>query len=278
MDTVDAIKRRQRDWAVGAGLWPDAKGYLPSVRDNLFQAMTAGARDAFGEGKGQELRDGPHRPAKMRALHSSAALVVNVFDYWVCRDAGPLGRAMGMKAPIGGIALERRYPTGLGGTAPHLDIVITLATGAVFALESKFTEWLSPKTGAPFRDAYFAGHAEHWAAVGLPECQRLAQELRDADKHGRELFRHLDAPQLLKHALGLGANLPRFSLGYIHYDAPGDEARAHRRELQEFQSRVGPELGFTAVTYQLLFKRLKENARGHSEYLDYLGRRYFPNL
>ena len=271
MDTVAAIKQQQRDWANRAGLAADAKGYLPFVRDNLFQAMTAGARAAFGGGKGRESHDAPHRPAKMRALHSSAALVVNVFDYWICRDARlALGRAVGMKAPIADIALERRYPTGLGGTAPHLDIVITAESGAVFALESKFTEWLGPKLSEPFRGAYFAGQAKHWAAAGLPECQRLAEAMRDADKEGRNMFRHLDAPQLLKHALGLGVNLPRFSLGYVYYDAPGDEARAHQHEIKEFQSRVGPELGFTAMTYQRVFTRLKENGRGHSEYLDYL--------
>ena len=257
---------------------PDEKDYLPTVRDNLFQEMTVCTKAAFDEGRGQELYDTPKCRAKMRALRSSSALVVNVFDYWVCRDnALPLQQAIGMKAPIDRVALEQQFPTGLGGAAPHLDIVITPETGAVFALEGKFTEWFSPKTSEPFRSAYFADQAKHWASVRLPECQRLAEEMRDARKHGRNMFHHLDAPQLLKHALGLAGNLPSFSLGYIYYYAPGDETDAHRREIEEFTSRVGSELDFKAVTYQCLFKRLKENARGHSEYLDYLERRYFSS-
>ena len=277
MDTAQTIKRQQREWAARVGLTPDAKGYLPTVRDNLLQPMTADTKAAFERGGGQELIDGPRQPAKMRALHSSAALVVNVFDYWVERGREPLRQAMGMGSPIDRVALERPYPTGLRGTAPHLDLTLTTRAGVVCAWESKFTEWLVYKAagGEPFKGAYFANHAKHWASVGLPQCQSLAEALRDEHMIGRNMFCYLDAPQLLKHALGLAGNLRDFALGYIYYDAPGHEAATHRRELEAFESRVGAELGFRAMTYQDLFTGLKENAHAHAEYLRYLERRYF---
>ena len=275
MNTLQAVMRQQRDWAERWGKEPDAKGYLPSVRANLFQGMAQATLSAFEEGAGQELRDSPRHPASMRAAHSSSALAVNVFGYWVDRDCGPLQQALGMEAPISRIAFEQQFPTGLQGTPPHLDIVITSSDGSVLALESKFTEWFHLKRDEPFRSSYFPKEKGCWQLAGLPERQRLAKEMHDAYKERQNnIFCRLDAPQLLKHALGLACGGKQFSLGYIYFDTPGDERDVHLQELEQFGTRVGQELNFQAIAYQDLFKRLQASINNHVEYLDYLASRY----
>lgn len=92
---------------------------------------------------------------------------------------------------------------------------------------------------------------------------------------GAVAFRQLDAAQLLKHALGLAKHRPgRFALHYVYYDVPCPAAAAHRRELELFAERVGPELSFKALTYQSLFAALCAQADVDTQYLAYLGARY----
>ena len=125
--TVVAAQKR---WAFQAGLTPDTRGYLGDAALNLRQPMSARALAAFDKADGGELRDRGDTPAKMRALHSSSALGVNVFSYWEDRpDLTPLLKAMDVVGGAGTLEFERKLPTGAGGTPPNLDVVITKAPG-----------------------------------------------------------------------------------------------------------------------------------------------------
>jgi hypothetical protein len=145
----------------------------------------------------------------------------------------------------------------------------------VHAIESKFTEWLTPKsaTKPPLKDKYFASGAKVWSAVGLPDTQQLAERMQS-----REIsFRYLDAAQLVKHALGLASNLGRnFQLLYLYFDGLGSEpaAIAHRSEISQFSEQVGSELGFLAMSYQDLLERLHANDEVDRDYCLYLQSRY----
>jgi hypothetical protein len=232
------------------------------------------SKQAFEQGSGSELIDRARTPAKMRALHSSSALAVNFFDYWVDRDTTPLTRALETGPEPVEVRFEVQYPTGLGGIPPNLDVVLERRDGFVIALESKFTEWMKAKTAnlAPFKDKYFPAGTGLWEKAGLPATQRLAESMQAGDI----FFRHLDAAQLLKHALGLANNLGTgFRLFYIYYDASGDEALAHEIEIKKFSDRVGEELGFRSVSYQELLLSLEAGQGVDSEYLGYLRGRYF---
>ena len=93
---------------------------------------------------------------------------------------------------------------------------------------------------------------------------------------GRQRFEYLDLRQILKHALGLATQLGNtFSLCYLYYDCPGDRPEAHRREVDLFKERVGHELRIRALTYQEVYERLADFGQVDSDYLDYLGTRYF---
>jgi hypothetical protein len=76
MNPTQFIDRRQRFWALRHGIPFDNQGYVVELNDNLFMPLSPGAIQEYQRGGGGELKK------KIRALHSSAALVVNTFDYW----------------------------------------------------------------------------------------------------------------------------------------------------------------------------------------------------
>ena len=277
MDAEQEVRKLQRDWAQASNIVFDQRGYVREVEANLFQPLSHRARLAFESGAGSELS------GHMRALHSSSALAVNFFDYWTDRDKAPILSALGMDPGAGHkLDFEAQFPTGLGGTPPHLDLAITDSTGFVVGIESKFTEHLmrSTKPKSNFRASYFPESGGLWAREGLPACQELAEELWGRElSGGRERFEYLDPRQLLKHALGLAKQRgSRFSLYYLYYDWSGDRAEGHRREVGLFGDRVGPEIRFKALTYQEVYGRLRKSGQVLDKYLDYLAPRYFEGM
>ena len=266
------IRNGQQHWAKLMGIPFDSFGYVPQAEDNLWQPLSGSALRAFNRGAGKELS------GHMKALHSSSALVVNFFDYWTCRDKTPLLSALGIDPEDGcSLDFEAQFPTGLGGTPPHLDVAITDGSHFVHAIESKFTEHLkhSPAGKSEFKSSYFPKSRGLWDEKGLPACQKLAEDLRG----GRHRFEYLDPWQLLKHALGLATQRgDQFSLFYIYYDWSGEEPVAHRREADLFRERVGDEVGFRGLTYQQVFKRIRDSQQAGAEYFNYLKSRYFPAM
>jgi hypothetical protein len=269
------VLKRQRRWAKSRGLATDPRGYFATIDANLFRPLSPSARVDFERGNGAEVSETAVRPAKMRALTSSAALVANVFDHFVDEDAAPLLGALGISSALAQpISFETRFPTGLAGHPPNVDVALRLASGTVVGIESKFTEWLAPTRGAKaaLKDKYFDGGVQPWSDSGLAKCQALAADL----KGGRERFRLLGAAQLLKHALGLAAQHPaRFALRYLYFDMPGRVSNLHRDELARFAASIDSDIAFEALTYQQLYRALRLCDGIDSGHMDYLGARYF---
>lgn len=265
--------RAQRRWADARGLRYDPYGCVRTLADNLRAPLDAAALAELE--RGSELRPGATRPARAHSLCSSAALVVNVFAYWRGRDQTPLLRALG-QGGAGGVrlAFEEPLPTGLPGDPPVVDVVLFRPDGRCVAVESKYGEWLVPRRPGKraFKDKYFPPSGGVWAAAGLPLCQALAADLQA----GRERFKYLNAPQLLKHALGLAtAGWRTSTLVYLYFDRDGKEQPRHRAELDRVVARLKPELGLRVTTYQALFGALRTTAGVEREYIDYLATRYF---
>ena len=212
------------------------------------------------------------------AHFSSAVYIANFFDYWSCRDRAPLLSAFGIsdqRADL--LEFEARFPTGLGGTPPHLDVVISLSSGEAIAVESKFTEHLGRSTRGKsrFEPSYFPGQGGLWEEQGLSACQVFAKELNT----GLHRFEFLDPWQLLKHALGLANALGQsFRLLYLYYDHPGERAQQHRGEVQRFSDALGGDFTFEPLAYQKVYERLARFEEMDRGYLDYLGARYFSDV
>ena len=276
--TVESVKAtviaEQRHWALRAGLAPDSRGYVASVTDNLRVAMSARTRAAFENADGGELLDVDGRPAKMRALHSSSALAVNVFAHWEDRfDLTALLSAMHVAGAGGVLEFERKMPTGARGTPPNVDVVITTSDGMLVGVESKFTEWMTPKDG-PVKNLapYLADEDSFWTWAGMPAADRIARAV-DA---GEDVYHHLDVPQLLKHSLGLAraAGTGRWVLRYLYANAPGEIATTHAAEIARFSERVASDIDFRAVSYQALVAALARDGTIDRGYLAYLQTRY----
>ena len=222
MEDARSVRDEQRAWAMENAVPFDSRGYVDDVEMNLRSPLSAAAREAFEKGAGLELAK------HMRALHSSSALVANFFDYWTSRDKTPLLHAFGISSKTADLLeFEARFPTGLGGTPPHLDVVMWLSSGEAIAVESKFTEHLgrSTKGKSRFEPSYFPEQRGLWEEQGLPACQVFGEELNA----GLHRFEFLDPWQLLKHALGLANVLGQsFRLVYLYYDQPGERTLQHQ--------------------------------------------------
>jgi hypothetical protein len=270
------VKRQQRKWAKARGFVIDQNGYLDERGQNFERPLSPGFEQALEDAGGGELQDQRHRPAKIYALHSSAVLAINFFQYWEGRTGPELPRALGIDGDLASVKIEQQFSTGLRGTPPTLDVVVKLQDERLVAIESKFTEWTTKKRPdlARLQEKYLKPGAL-WADAGLPECQQLAADL----VAGTESFRHLDALQLLKHVLGLSKSQgARFSLFYLYFDYEGESEMAalHREEVERFAARVDGVLGFRGLSYQQLFAALAATEVVESDYIDYLRQRYFP--
>ena len=278
MSSKTKLLEQQRQWATSVGADIDTRGYLSSVAENLYQPLSSRAFRDFSQGSGSELADTVRRPAKMKALHSSAALAVNVFDYWTDRNMDPIFAALEIDPSAESIAFEAQFPTGHEGKPPNLDLGIRYRNGLVIGVESKISEWLTPKAPGKeqFKSKYFPESTELWSSRGLAACQALAREMHE----GTARFRYLDAPQLLKHALGLATQHPgNFELYYVYFDWPGPESSAHRSEVERFENSVRQDFRFHVSTYQDVFTRLVSAAgTQHASYIRYLHERYFPSV
>ena len=275
MSAKNDIVRQQRRWAESAGIAVDARAYVRSPCDNLCNPLAANVLLELQGGS--ELEPAATRPARMWWLASSAALVVNVFDHWRQANPAPLLKALGVEPQLRGLSFETVFSTGLEGDPPCVDVALRLASGAVVAIESKFTEWLvpRPRNKAMLKAKYFPDDRPLWTSRSLPACQSLAQDIQQR----RERFKFLHAAQLLKHALGLGTQLAgEFAIYYVYYDVPGTASAQHAAEVERFASRVGPELRFKALTYQDLYRALRASDEVDRSYLEYLRARYFPRI
>lgn len=265
-----AIRQQQLRWAEASGLAIGSAGYTRTLDDNLFVTLSPEAQAEFAAGDGCELGDHGAR-GKMQALHSSSALACNVFDYWRERDRTPLAASLQCCAEIVSIQFERKFPTGLRGNAPNLDVVLGLAGGSVLAIESKFTEPYGAHAAPGFKPKYFNGPGL-WAEHGLPKCQAVAELIQSGDLG----YRWLHAEQLLKHVLGLAHSGERWQLMYLWYQPDGPEGLEHQAEVDDFAARVaGDDDIFRSLTYQQVFGALRRHCgTNDSNYVAYLESRY----
>lgn len=184
---------------------------------DLFRPLSPAALQCFEAGSGNELADVGERPAKMRALHSSSALVVNFFDRWIDQPGVVLEA---LDAPTGGVSMrfESQFPTGLHGTPPNLDAAIKWADGTWLGTQSKFTEGL---TQASERVLYAVG------AILLPSCARSYLKLRPHQGDGR--CPKADVDQLSQRAASTDSSGSRM---------PASLRRSYNADLKSIGSRM----------------------------------------
>jgi hypothetical protein len=295
----ETIKMQQLAWAGAVGVSPDPHGYCANVEQNVFRALSPFATSELLAGDGGELGENGKR-CKAQALHSSAILACNFFDYWRGRDLSMLATVFGT-GELCGMRFEAKFPTGLRGTSPNIDVVLYEWSGAILAIESKFTEPCHASSTKGYLKPKYFDTPDMWARVGLKGCQALANELRENPGQ----FKVLDAAQLLKHMLGLATNTQahdetcasghlsaarskaisrrartkhkNWRLCCLWYRAGGPQGDLHAAELDRFIEQIGSDKArFAALTYQEAFGQLHALlGPEHSAYQQYLRSRYF---
>jgi hypothetical protein len=268
------VREQQRKWALRRGVRLDDSGYTLDVSDNLFAPLSAAARKEFEKADGGELGR-PGERGKMQALHSSSALTCNVFAHWRSDGAVPLAEVLEITGPLT-IRFERKFPTGLPGNAPNIDVEVSSEAGPMVAIECKFLEPYGNHV-IGFKEKYFDGESPGlWLRAGFPRTQALAESLQSRDCS----FKWLYPEQLLKHILGLARSGCKWRLVYLWYDVRGPEGAEHAAEIEQFAQAVREDgIDFVPLTYQSLFQALKKHAGSSDrQYIDYLRDRYFLDV
>jgi hypothetical protein len=253
-----------------------APNYTLTVDANLFEPLLPSVRASYEGGAGREL--GGEIPP-LAALHSSAALAVNLFQYWIgLHDYQTPARLLDVPSTgiVAGV-LEDRFPVCTDPEKrgfkepPHLDFAFRYGDGARVGVECKLFEPYGRLDKQPLRSPYLP-LTDAWNDI--PGCRALAEQLATGDAG----YRRLGAAQLLKHFLGLkfGARSNAVRLVYLYYDAPGNEAAEHRAEVARFQRHIaGDPVRFMPLTVQTFIARAVDRIRDqHPAYVDYLADRY----
>ncbi|MAM30376.1 MAG: hypothetical protein CMC13_15265 [Flavobacteriaceae bacterium] len=292
MNGFNYIKAKQQNWEKRHGLEllggtkPNRgeKNYVVNLTSNIYnQKLSNITLQDFKKGDGNETKDTTSRLAKMKALHSSSALPVNVFQYWQEKDVSPLlsacklinRRPFNSDTLLNAVRFEQKFEICDNRKdfpkKPNLDVVIEY-NNQVYAIESKFTE---PYKGKPkgLREVYTSTQLDKlWK--GLTHLQVLANSISPNNNE----FRYLDGAQLIKHILGL-KNIhgkSGFTLLYLWYGVIGKDGGAHRKEIEKFSEIAKKDnIKFRHITYQeVIVKLSKEYYDENKNYLDYLSDRY----
>lgn len=101
MTTIKYLKERQKIWAaiheidlIGSKITKGERIYTECIEDNLFaRQMLESTKREYSSADGQEFGNGEF-PGKMQALHSSSAIVVNVFEYWKSKSPDFIAKAL----------------------------------------------------------------------------------------------------------------------------------------------------------------------------------------
>ena len=286
MNGYEYILAKQTAWAarssiplIGSKIERGRKAYTRKLNENLFHPLLPDVHQSFATGDGGELGSSS-TPGKMQAVHSSSALGVNVFQYWIeqhsvhviaalcglCRSDSTISEA---------IRFEEKYPINDSlGYHPNIDSVIHNSQRARFkrfGIECKFSEAYGARRHGGLKPKYL-------------ELDDLWKDIQNMHGFARTIspddndFRHLHPAQLVKHILGLKRQCGRdgFRLLYLWYDVLGEEGTTHRMEVERFAEIAKRDgIRFHSMTYQELIVRMQKQLSGeHAEYVNYLTSRY----
>ena len=284
MKSADFIQRKFQAWAQrknialqGSAGDRGEPNYTLSLQANLFGGkLHPQVRTAFEAGRGGELRG---KICSMQALHSSAAMTVNLFQHWVVsQQFQTLAEILDVPSKgIESVEFERKYPVCDNGETfglkdpPHLDLGIDYNNGERVGVECKLSEPYGRLDHPLLRTSYL-DLVDAWNEI--PACRALAKELVTGDAD----FKRLDAAQLLRHILGMkfGKTTKKVRLIYLYFDTIGEDAAEHRAEIRRFQGLLARDpIRFVPMTVQELILRAVGNCRiEHPAYVDYIAERY----
>jgi hypothetical protein len=255
-DVIDALRANLLAVLSEGGESLDAEGRTSSFEGNVVDSISSTRRERLQlqmeRGDGGELKPTPGGgQPKFQSAHSSSALALNAFGAWLGREDSL--EICGLKTRGATLQLEAQQRIFRGGRAPNLDCLLA-GERRVVGIESKLTEPLAIHRPGVWSEAY-----------GRPTCRSLLSggwaDLLEEYLDGTATAAHLDAGQLVKHALGLRAQNPEkdVHLIYVYWEPENAENfvgfRNHRAEVTRLADRVaGSPPRFHAISYPELFR------------------------
>ncbi|MBW2272355.1 MAG: hypothetical protein JRG96_03725 [Deltaproteobacteria bacterium] len=268
----ESILLHQRRWAEQRCIDLSEAGHALGSNANLMQPLSPPTRAELEWAPRRPLGDGA-KPADLQLLHSTDALLCNVFDYWRERELAPLATACGADSRTHGLRFAQHSEEQSGPAPAPPDLLLHGDDARATAIVASFTEPYASQSQPGEEIGRVVECTE--LRESLPGCHNLARDL-DANR-GR--YRALPVVRLLELCRELTRRHGRrgFRLLYLWYDADGLCSGRHSREIDRFRMRVGGEVDFEARSWQELFQRLRGEGADHRHYLDYLRTRYFPS-
>ncbi len=257
------IEQLRKSFAAGE---IDEKGYLRAekaereedAKKNLLDGLKndwAEIRTAFLNGAGNELAKDSNGRAKFCALHSSSALCVNAFAPFMREEFSSFLSWRIEGKPY----FEAKKPTGIPRATANLDFYFE-TDNEIIGIESKFTEYLS-KTNFPEKWKSWSKYSEE-KVIDTEVWDKLIEPCMKGNHY-------LNAPQLIKHAIGLMNNCPKnktITLLYIYW-TPKDVSKnsnyhrlyeQHRAEIKEFSKVIKEFIKFEAMSYNDFWEKMKK--------------------
>ena len=263
------LREQQRRWATERELDLDPADCTSKIDENLFGPLSPETRNDLERGEPAQL-EADDKSGALQSLHSKAALVCNVFDYWRARGCDELSQLLHFAPGCRELRFAEVVPTGLEGLSSQVELLLTGDSTRPTALVSSFSE---PYSMIDSRRPPASIEAPGvWGE--LSDCRDLALGLRANPRR----FTSLQVTALLEQILGLTTRfgVRGFRLLYLWYEVEGHAADRHRRELDRFRMRMGGEVDFMVSTWQGLFRDIQAASPGHAACTQYLAARYFP--
>lgn len=227
-----ALAARLRELLPGDGLHPagtHARRFADALVPTLSPADVTWAHGELAARAKGELRPAGAGAVPAHAAWSSTALVCSALAPWRER---PGELRLAGHGPFDAVRLEERLAIPHGGGAPNLDVALG-AGPELLGVESKLTEHLAPARPRPWKPAY---RRPAMAAELGPGWAALFDQLLT----GAWAPRHLDAGQLVRHALSLRG---RHGLALVFWEPANAEEHpevlAHRAEVARALEVVG---------------------------------------
>lgn len=282
MTTLKYLKEKQKIWAsiqgielIGSKISRGERLYTKRIEDNLFAGkLSESTKNEYAIADGQEFGNGEF-PGKMQALHSSSAIVVNVFEYWKSKTSDLMAKALKIPSQnIEEIVFEVKFPIVKDFIKhPNIDVVLHYKSGYITAIESKFTEPFGSYKKKGIDARYF--NKVDWCTT--PEMLKLAKKISPEN----DIFKLVDAAQLIKHMLGLLKNCShkknKFRLVYLYYDTFSADGNLHDEEIRMISEIFQKDdLNFQCRSYQeLIIDMFNKNRNDEDKrYIRYLAERY----
>ena len=239
----------------------DDEGYLKDFQHNLIEPFSNW--DKIQTELGNELKGKEGKPAHFLSVRSSSALCVNNFAPFKehCTELSFLVYSGFKEAQF-----EKKQPTGLGGTPPHLDFYLS-SPEVIIGVESKFTEHFGKKKPnhndnlKPYLDGWET-LKNHFSDISVDFRKNILEHYAGEGNKSQ----YLDVAQLIKHTIGLLNNCGKKEavLVYLYWEPLNptiDNLFAeNRHNIEMFKHRIEQFIEFVPLSYPEFWKQYENDA------------------